>query len=120
MESTDTEILTGILADPGSGHEIYIAENENKLPLGFIHLQPGSDYYNKEPHGHISDLIVSAEAEGQGVGKALMQKAEEWANLHGYRWLTLSVFAQNRRARAIYDKAGYREDILKYVKEIRS
>jgi ribosomal protein S18 acetylase RimI-like enzyme len=114
----DTKILTGILIDPHSEHEIFIAEDENNIQIGFLHLQPGNDYYNKDKHGHISDVIVAPGAEGQGVGKSLMNKAEEWARLNGFQWLTLSVFAQNLRARELYNKLGYSEDIMKYVKKL--
>jgi hypothetical protein len=47
-----------------------------------------------------------------------MGKGEEWARIHGFRWLTLSVFAQNLRTREIYKRLGYGEDIMKYVKEL--
>jgi GNAT superfamily N-acetyltransferase len=47
-----------------------------------------------------------------------MGKGEEWARIQGFRWLTLSVFAQNLRAREIYKRLGYGEDIMKYVKEL--
>jgi GNAT superfamily N-acetyltransferase len=114
----DTQILTDILMDPHSEHEIFIAEDEHNIQLGFIHVQPGNDYYNKENHGHISDIIVTPEASGKGIGKLLMDRAEEWARLHRFQWLTLSVFAQNQQARWFYNKLGYGEDIMKYVKQL--
>jgi ribosomal protein S18 acetylase RimI-like enzyme len=52
------------------------------------------------------------------VGRALMAKAEDWAREHGYGWLTLSVFGQNVRARELYERLGYGEDIIRYVKEL--
>ena len=63
-------------------------------------------------------MIVAPEGEGGGIGRALIAKGEEWARAQGYRWLTLSVFAQNLRAREIYKRLGYGEDIMKYVKEL--
>jgi hypothetical protein len=47
-----------------------------------------------------------------------MEQGEQWAREQGYRWLTLSVFAQNVRAREVYSRLGYGEDIMKYVKEL--
>jgi GNAT superfamily N-acetyltransferase len=118
MIKTDSRILIDKLISQPAGTAIFIAcDGENK-PLGFIHVQPGSDYYNREKHGHISDIIVAAEAEGKGVGSVLMEKAEHWARSLGYRWLTLSVFAQNLAARERYERKGFGQDIIKYVKEL--
>lgn len=118
MIATDSEILRDKLENPPEGTSVFVAEDALGAPLGFIHLHPGHDYYQKEPHGHISDVIVAPAGEGQGIGRLLMAKAEEWARERGYKWLTLSVFAENVRAREIYKRLGYGEDIMKYVKEI--
>jgi len=118
MLLTDTNIIKAKLNDSAGESVIYLAESNENIPLGFVHLQPGNDYYYKEPHAHISDLIVSASAGGQGVGLRLIDQAETWARQNGYRWLTLSVFAQNTRARELYSRLGFGEDIMKYVKQL--
>ncbi len=118
MTVTDSQILDDKLLNQPSGTAIFIAENGDGTALGFIHLQTGTDYYNREEHGHISDVIVAPEGEGRGIGSLLIAKGEEWAREHGYRWLTLSVFAQNLRAREVYKRLGYGEDIMKYVREL--
>jgi ribosomal protein S18 acetylase RimI-like enzyme len=118
MISTDIQVLANELNDPSNDTAFFTAEDENGVRLGFIHLQTGNDYYNHETHGHITNVIVAAEGEGRGIGRMLMEKGEEWARAQGYRWLTLSVFAQNLRAREVYKRLGYGEDIMKYVKEL--
>jgi len=118
LTATDSQILSDKLTNQPPGTEIFIAEDGSGTRLGFIHLQTGTDYYIHEEHGHISDVIVAPEGAGRGVGSLLMAKAEEWARERDYRWLTLSVFAQNLRARELYKRLGYGEDIMKYVKEI--
>ena len=119
MIATDSRILDDKLFNQPLGTAIYVAEDGDGIRLGFIHLQTATDYYNgAEQHGHISDVIVAPAGEGRGIGKLLMAKGEEWAREQGYRWLTLSVFAQNFRAREVYKRLGYGEDIMKYVKEL--
>jgi len=117
MIATDTRILTSKLAGQ-DGTAIFIAEDDEHGALGFIHLQRGTDYYNKQEFGHISDVIVAPQAQGMGVGLALMRHAEAWAREHNYAWITLSVFAQNTHARELYEQLGYGADIMKYVKEL--
>ncbi|MBC7829950.1 MAG: GNAT family N-acetyltransferase [Chitinophagaceae bacterium] len=118
MISTDTQILVAKLSNIHPGTIILVAEDDQKIPLGFIHLQGGNDYYYKEKHAHISDVIVVDKAAGRGIGLILIREGEAWARAQGFRWLTLSVFAQNVRARELYSRLGYGEDIMKYVKEL--
>ena len=120
MIATDRQVLRDKLREQPQGSAIFIAEDERGVALGLIHLQPGADYYHREPHGHIADLIVAAAGEGRGVGRRLMAAAEEWARARGFGWLTLSVFADNRRARELYTRLGFGEDIIKYVKPLDS
>jgi len=118
MITTDIQVLRDTLTNPSPDTAFFIAEDENSIPLGFIHLQTGTDYYHHAKHGHIANLIVALEGEGRGIGRLLMEKGEEWARGQGFRWLTLSVFAQNARAREVYKRSGYGEDMMKYVKEL--
>ena len=118
MLDTDIQVLTDTLTQNNPETALFIAEDEQGVRLGFIHLHVGKDYYYHEAHGHIADIIVASEAEGRGVGRVLLEKGEEWARSQGFRWLTLSVFAQNLRARELYQRLGYGEDIMKYVKEL--
>jgi len=118
MITVDHQVISDKLLHGAPDTVFFVAEDEKGIPLGFIQLQAGVDYYNHQKHGHIANLIVAGEGEGRGIGRLLMEKGEEWARAQGYRWLTLSVFAQNVRAREVYRRLGYGEDIMKYVKEL--
>ncbi|HEX4496693.1 MAG TPA: GNAT family N-acetyltransferase, partial [Thermoanaerobaculia bacterium] len=43
---------------------------------------------------------------------------EAWAVGRGYRLLTLNVFEENRRARALYERNGFGVDMLRLIKEL--
>jgi ribosomal protein S18 acetylase RimI-like enzyme len=118
MMATDRQVVSDKLINRPPDTAIFVAEDERGVPLGFIHLQTGTDYYNHDQHGHIANIIVAPEGEGRGVGRMLIEKGEQWARAQGFCWLTLSVFAQNLRARDLYRRLGYGEDIMKYVKEL--
>ncbi len=122
---TDAEVVAGevrtiedFFRGPDIGSLLLIAETEVGEPLGFIYLQEVQDYFTLERHGHVGIIAVSAEAEGQGAGKGLMNAAERWARERGYRKLTLSVFEDNHRARSMYEHCGFRPDTIKYLKVI--
>jgi GNAT superfamily N-acetyltransferase len=118
MTAFDTRVITESLLNPTHDTAVFVAEDADGSPLGLIHLHAATEHYNQEEHGHVEDLIVARGGEGRGVGRALLEKAEEWARGRGYRWLTLNVFAENLRAREVYRRLGYGEDMVKYVKEL--
>jgi len=119
MISGDEQAIDKVFSTNPSGTAVFVAEDKQGIPLGFIHLNTATDYYTHEEHGHISDLVVAAAGEGRGIGRILMEAGEEWARNRDFRLLTLSVFVENFRARKLYEKLGYGEDTLKYVKELR-
>jgi GNAT superfamily N-acetyltransferase len=97
---------------------VLVAESPAAEPLGFVHLHSAIDFFTGERHGHVSDIVVKAEAEGRGVGQALMAAAEAWARGLGYRLLSLHVFDGNARARSFYERLGYGPDIVKLIKTL--
>ena len=97
---------------------VFVAEDEGR-PLGFIHLHTQRDFFTGEVHGHVSDVVTAAGAEGRGVGRALMAAGEEWSRSLGHRLLTLNVFDGNARARGLYAALGYEPDTMRMVKVLK-
>lgn len=104
---------------PGPDWAIFVAEDDGGDPQGFVHVHAARDYFTGEAHGHVSDLVVAPHAEGRGIGRALMAAAEDWSVAQGHRLLALNVFEENHRARALYERLGYRADTTKMVKVLR-
>ena len=100
------------------GPALLIAEQAGGDRLGFVFLERTVDYFTAEAHGHIGMIAVAERAEGLGAGAVLMRAAEAWARSSGYATLTLNVFEGNARARALYERSGYRVEILRYTKAI--
>lgn len=99
------------------GNALLIAESADGKPAGLIYLERMFDYYRR-PHGHVGILAVAAEAEGQGVGRVLMEAAEQWARRQKLEMLSLNVYAPNERARRVYERLGYVPETLRYVKPL--
>jgi putative acetyltransferase len=71
----------------------------------------GSVHVNRSPHGFGEiDIAVAREWRGRGVGSALLAAAIEWAGDRGLHKLSLSVFAHNAAAIAVYRKLGFVEE----------
>ncbi len=114
--SGEVRTLQGFFEAPASDATLLIAESEEGTRLGFAYLERLQDYFTLENHGHVGILVVTGEAQGTGVGGALMRAAEGWAREQGYRRLTLNVFEANRAAQAVYEHLGYAPETLRYVK----
>jgi ribosomal protein S18 acetylase RimI-like enzyme len=95
--------------------EMFIAE-ENQVILGFILLLTRKDFFTDESHGYISDIAVKKEYEGRGVGRMLLEAAENWAKNKGYRLIVLHALIGNERAKKIYEKFGFEKDNIQYTK----
>jgi RimJ/RimL family protein N-acetyltransferase len=110
----EAQVLASFFEAPAAGSALLIAESPEEERLGFAYLERSTDYFTLEEHGHIS-MLVATEA-GKGVGGALLRAAEAWARERGYRKLTLTVFAGNESARAVYEHLGYAPETLRYLK----
>ena len=119
MDRAVTDSIDGGLTSPEADQTVLVAEGAAGERLGFVHLHAAQDFHTGERHGHVSDIVVAPEAEGRGVGAALMTAAEDWARGLDFRLLSLHVFADNARARALYERLGYRLDIVKMIKTLR-
>ena len=95
------------------------ASTESPL-LGFLELNVVDCWMsgggNKQNQGYVSKLVLSKEAEGKGIAKELMTRAEDWAKSKGFASLALDVFADNERAIGFYDYLGYDLEAKRMVK----
>lgn len=116
--AADHPILIGALRQPQDAISIIVAEEPVGTVAGFVFSTTRQDYFTGRDHAHIEVLTVAEAAEGRGVGRALLDAAETWARGRGYSQITLNVFAVNARARAIYQRGGYGEETVHYLKPL--
>jgi ribosomal protein S18 acetylase RimI-like enzyme len=117
IAGADRAALLQQLDVPRPGAELFVAELGGR-PAGCLLMWTLDDYFSGGPHAHISVIAVTREAEGHGVGGALMAHAEQWARNRGHSRITLSVFEANRRAQALYERAGFAVEMRRYVKPL--
>ena len=60
--------------------------------------------------GYIGELVVSHEAEGAGIGSALIQAAAEWSREQELERVSVDTGAANTRARNLYKRLGFDEE----------
>jgi ribosomal protein S18 acetylase RimI-like enzyme len=119
IDDTNISALIDAMEEPEPDTAIFVAEYEAVgQPVGFVRLQTQIDYFSKEKHGYIANIAVEKSFEGQGVGRMLLEAAEIWAREKGYDRLKLHVFVENERAQRVYEKNGFQQDVIQYVKVI--
>jgi GNAT superfamily N-acetyltransferase len=90
---------------PGSERRlVLIAELDDKTPAGFVCVERQPD----SPWGVLLDNLHALPAhQGIGVGKRLMQAAQDWARARGETQLYLYVLEGNTPAIAFYERQGW-------------
>ena len=97
---------------------VYVAIDSEQAILGIAMAQLREELLSHDPSAHLEVLVVRNDAEGQGIGKALIQEIERAVQAQGARSLTLHVFAANTRARAVYERLGYNGELIRYIKHL--
>lgn len=100
------------------GASLSVAVDPSGTVLGVLFLETKRDYFTGTAHGHVGVLAIAASAEGRGLGRALLDEADRWGRAAGFDRLTLTVFDGNARARRLYERAGYRPDLVRYRKDL--
>lgn len=97
---------------------VLVAEDDDAGVVGvaLVRLQP--EFMSGAPGAHLEAIGVAEIADGQGIGRRLLQEAEQAASARGAGSMTLHVFANNERARSVYDRSGYHGELLRYVKHL--
>ena len=111
------EYISEMLAKTSQPNATFIAESNN-VQLGFIHVRTHKDEISGETCGTIPLLAVSPKSQGLGVGKVLIESAENWVKELGFRLLHLEVFANNKNAKDFYENLGFKPETIHMIKPI--
>jgi ribosomal protein S18 acetylase RimI-like enzyme len=80
-------------------------------PVGLGICFRGFSTFAGRPLINIHDLAVLPEQRGHGVGRSLLEAIAQKAHALGCCKLTLEVQENNRRARRVYEAAGFRQSM---------
>lgn len=86
----------------GIGHQ-YVLISQDAKPIGFMSYE---HHYKGNPVTRIHKIYVLPETQGKGIGKMLIQKAENWAMENQSQVLSLNVNRYNN-ALGFYQKIGF-------------
>lgn len=101
----------------------YIAVENDKaigLIMGYVRTYDEYDYldYKCPKSGEVSELVISKDTRGKGIGQKLMNKMEEYFKSIGCEYVFVDVFAYNENAINFYEKNGYHGRMINDIKKL--
>ncbi|MFC1735137.1 GNAT family N-acetyltransferase [Candidatus Hydrogenedentota bacterium] len=87
-------------------HVVLVAETEDCGVVGWIHLLPRFLLYSPRM-AEIGGLVIEEKRRGQGIGRALTQAGEKWAQSKGYVGIVVRSNSVRRGSHEFYPRIGY-------------
>ena len=94
---------------------VHVADCDGSV-VGVTIVTLGEEFFDHTPSAHLEVVCVAKSADGHGVGRTLIANAEAEAQQRGAGSLSLHVVANNRRARHVYQKIGFTEELVRCIK----
>ena len=109
--SSDVEAAKQYLKERLSHNEsiIFYVHNENKI-LGFMQMYPSFSSLAMNRMWILYDLFVEPESRRQSVGRKLLEKAIQFAQMQNARGLCLKTSIDNLPAQKLYEAMGWEKD----------
>jgi ribosomal protein S18 acetylase RimI-like enzyme len=96
---------------------VFVAVDGEQI-VGFVHAAERT-HFTGQVDAYVSELVTAAGQERRGIARALMQAAEQWGAARGLDCLTLETGMLNHTARAFYQSLGYREEDVRFTRQLR-
>lgn len=114
-------LLKHILESRKKGGQLFVAEVNGQV-VGFIswEIENKNDelIVKKVDSVYISDIVVLPEYRGKGIGKKLLERADEFAKEKKIPYVKLIIFSANKKVRSIYEDTGFRDYETTMIKKI--
>ena len=85
---------------------VLVAQQAGNHIVGWIHVQ-ATYLLECDPRAEIWGLVVAETARGSGVGRGLVEAAEEWAVMRGLSVMALRSNSLRTQAQGFYERLGY-------------
>lgn len=106
-----------------TGGKLFLAKVDGKSVgyiMGTVCKEEKRDTLNKYPinRGYIDALFVDEEFRGKGISTKLLKEMENFFQSVGCDHVGITCIAANSPARSLYEKAGYTEQYIDFLKKV--
>lgn len=108
VESMQRMWREGLARQPRPGGAIFVVEDAGEV-VGFASVGASRDE-EAEREGELYAIYLHPSRWSRGIGRALLQRAEESMRSSGFRQAILWVLEGNERGRRFYGAAGWERD----------
>ena len=115
----DREFVLSLIAEEKVG--LFVAQAENELAgliCVLVRESPAIPIFVPRRYAVIDNILVRDRFRRRGVGRALVERAHEWAAGQGVKEIELNVWAFNRDAVAFYRRLGYETAALRMTRRL--
>jgi len=104
----ERDYILGLLADENVG--LFLAQVGSQV-VGLVCVQaraaPDAPILVPRRYANVDSLVVKQGFRRRGIGRALMERAQAWAQAKGLDNIELHVWEFNQEAIAFYERLGY-------------
>jgi ribosomal protein S18 acetylase RimI-like enzyme len=118
IEERISQQVAELRQEEGFPNEAFMAKTDDGTPAGFVWVAKTHNDFTGQLEASLLNQYVAEPYRGQGLGRRLMETAEEWARQQGLPRISLSVGAHNKLARRLYETLGYQVDVLRMTKKL--
>lgn len=91
-----------------SVHKLFVAK-ESGIVCGWVQVCKERETLLSDARAEITALVVDESVRGKGIGRALVNAAEDWALSQGLKLMRLRTNVQREDAHQFYRRVGYVE-----------
>ncbi|HEY1952456.1 MAG TPA: GNAT family N-acetyltransferase [Gemmatimonadaceae bacterium] len=102
--------------DARPGTAVLVAETDQGEVVGALTVHLFPSLHTGDPIAWLTAVVVEESVRGQGIGAALVDKAEEWAIRHGARRVSLTSALRRTQAHKFYANLQYEHTGVRLTK----
>jgi ribosomal protein S18 acetylase RimI-like enzyme len=116
LEESVKQHVARLRKDEGFPSQAFIARTEDGTPAGFVWVARDHNDSTGELEATLLNQYVAEPYRGQGLGRRLLETAEEWARDQDLPRISLSVGVRNTIGQSLYESFGYQAETLRMTK----
>ena len=113
---SDAQLLQKLFDGDTQGVHCHVVIDPEDNVLGMTLVTMRDELLSHAPSAHLEAIVVSPKTRGMGLGRQLLAHAEHIAKQNGAESISLHVFSNNQRARALYQAEGFDSELIRAIK----